>query len=459
MTAETAQAHPDADLLTAFAEQTLADSERGLVMEHLARCGDCRDVVALALPATEDIVVASPESSVRHGWFAWPVVRWGTVAAGILLVAGVGIIQYKQRAQQNVALVSSPVHQEEKTPTPLPSAQPTGETPATRAAVPPTSEIAKQTPEGKPSRAQATAVAEQPGASANTLFPSSRAMHGAAVGRGFGRGIGSGSGQGVRRNYQGQSTHDSLAFAPEAKEAMTPPNTVDQSSPPVQQAAIPPSSQMVAVQSESAQVEVAQNRTELPAQNGSSANLDVVKAKDSVPAQAAPTVPGLPNVALQSAPSLMQRASPRWTINAVGGLQRSFDAGKTWEDVLVMADGNARSLSLARSSQKQSVAEYKDEYKSRDAGSKKVAETQTAPVFRAVAATGPEVWAGGSGAMLYHSGDSGTHWTRVTPTAGGASLTGDVIGIQFSDAGHGMVITSNSERWSTADAGQTWQKQ
>ncbi len=43
--------HPDADALTAFAEHSLPELERDVVLEHLARCGDCRDIVALALPA------------------------------------------------------------------------------------------------------------------------------------------------------------------------------------------------------------------------------------------------------------------------------------------------------------------------------------------------------------------------------------------------------------------------
>ena len=32
--------HPDADLLTAFAEQSLPAAERATVLDHLARCGD-----------------------------------------------------------------------------------------------------------------------------------------------------------------------------------------------------------------------------------------------------------------------------------------------------------------------------------------------------------------------------------------------------------------------------------
>ena len=38
--------HPDADLLTAFAEKSLSGRERESVLQHLARCGDCREIVA-----------------------------------------------------------------------------------------------------------------------------------------------------------------------------------------------------------------------------------------------------------------------------------------------------------------------------------------------------------------------------------------------------------------------------
>src|SRR6266436_9420550 len=54
------QAHPDADLLTAFAEQALSATERDGVLQHLALCGDCREVVALALPAAD---LAPPQTA------------------------------------------------------------------------------------------------------------------------------------------------------------------------------------------------------------------------------------------------------------------------------------------------------------------------------------------------------------------------------------------------------------
>ncbi len=92
--------HPDADLLTAFVEHTLASRERAFVMEHLATCGDCRDVVALAIPPEEMI---SPGFDVRKaGWFTWPTLRWAALAAGILAVASVGVLQYDRRQPEKL---------------------------------------------------------------------------------------------------------------------------------------------------------------------------------------------------------------------------------------------------------------------------------------------------------------------------------------------------------------------
>src|SRR5260370_16806372 len=58
------QAHPDADLLTAFAEQALSAAEREGVLQHLALCEDCRDVVALALPAAD---ITPPQTADENG--------------------------------------------------------------------------------------------------------------------------------------------------------------------------------------------------------------------------------------------------------------------------------------------------------------------------------------------------------------------------------------------------------
>ena len=470
-----AQAHPDADLLTAFAERSLAESEREQVMEHLAHCGDCRDVVAIALPATED--VASVRSAqVRSGWLSWPVLRWGVVVAGVAVVTSIGILQYRQRHQQSETLARNETVALQTQPAlgRVPQTVPTEHDGGKQQVAEKVEARTKKSSSPRASRfsaANSSFAANHLASSANALIAKPQAIPGAAVGVGAGRGIGSGSGAGLAPKTNHEPERESFEWGPRSKEAGSvsaarqnpsaanpAPNVTATSN---QKVVIGASSQMVEVQSEAVEVAAAQSPTDLPAQNNPSVNLDVVKAKDSVPAQdasgaaSAPAVPG-PNLALQTPPSLMLRASPRWTISSTGALQRSFDAGKTWEDVSVIEDVGAKSPTASRAR----VAGA-DEYKYKDADAKKVEAAQPAPtpVFRAVAAIGTEVWAGGSSAMLFRSADSGIHWVKIQPSAGSAVLTGDVISIRFSDAQNGTVRTSNAEVWTTADAGQSWQKQ
>src|SRR5580765_3125672 len=91
--AAVAVGHPDPDVLTAFSERSLPERERGQVLEHLARCGDCRDVLALSLPADEpSVAVIRP---VGNRWLTWPRLRWGLVAAGVIVVGSFGALRYR----------------------------------------------------------------------------------------------------------------------------------------------------------------------------------------------------------------------------------------------------------------------------------------------------------------------------------------------------------------------------
>lgn len=147
--------------------------------------------------------------------------------------------------------------------------------------------------------------------------------------------------------------------------------------------------------------------------------------------------------------------NPRWSISAVGSLQRSLDQGNTWQDI------NVADISSAAAVPMMLVANERAKEFDKDAENKKIERSKPATlVFRAVSANGSDVWAGASGGMLYHSSDSGAHWARVVPSiAAGATLTGEILTVSFSDAQHGKVSTSTSELWSTTDGGQTWQKQ
>src|SRR6201987_4175675 len=85
--------HPDPDVLTAFSERALPEPERGRVLEHLARCGECREGVALALPAEEPTVTVVRPLLGR--WLTWPRLRWGLAAAGVIVVGSFGVLRYR----------------------------------------------------------------------------------------------------------------------------------------------------------------------------------------------------------------------------------------------------------------------------------------------------------------------------------------------------------------------------
>jgi hypothetical protein len=201
-----------------------------------------------------------------------------------------------------------------------------------------------------------------------------------------------------------------------------------------------------------------QSVTALPATRGNS-GAEVARAKDAEPpvsnAPKAPAV-GAYDVSETSTSNFSPSGSlvpesARWAIDSAGGLQRSFDQGKTWQTVDVIGgarDSNELNLQLAmKSSHSKSAAKAK-------------ADTKSQPImFRAVAANGPDVWAGGSETTLFHSTDSGDHWIRIQPSWRGVQLSGDILSLQFADPQHGRIVTSTAEIWTTADAGQSWDKQ
>ncbi len=140
-----------------------------------------------------------------------------------------------------------------------------------------------------------------------------------------------------------------------------------------------------------------------------------------------------------------------WSLNPAGGLQRSFDQGKTWLPVDVNANPAPYAATNLAVAAEPSLAKAKDAEKTR-----KIPASLT---FRALAVAGSDVWVGGSGGALYRSADAGNHWTRIVPVASGTVLTDDIFSLEFSDSQHGKLSTSAAEVWTTADAGQTWQQQ
>ncbi|MGB8541092.1 MAG: YCF48-related protein [Candidatus Acidiferrales bacterium] len=439
--------HPDADLLAAFAERSLGETERARVMEHLARCGDCREVVTVAaLPAKEAEAVNISVAPTRGSWFGWPVLRWVAVAAGIVAIATVGIVQYRQREKSEI-LVSSLTSSNETSATadaiPSPSATPAPVAPQMKESLAPTqqrqAEIRKK---ALPSRTD-NLFADRLVVPANPAMPKAQAMRGMAAGSAP-RGALEFTNNGavvVPKAAPPPSSSDAVAVNGNLQNA-TPAETAKlaPSLSAGQPSAAPSSAQTIEVESQGEAVtattdsqvsdQIIENKKQHPSSYQSSTTVGVVAPKDAATATEV---------------ARMSLASSRWSIGADGALLRSLDAGKTWLYVNVNSEPPASRSKVTRT---------EDAYES----NKSKAKAQLNMRFRAVAADGSEVWAGGSAAMLYHSSDSGAHWTRVLPASSGATLTGDITSIEFSDAQHGRIVTSAGEVWITADNGHTWHR-
>jgi hypothetical protein len=92
--AHSAGPHPDADQLTAFAEDALLDRERADVLGHLAVCESCRAIVHAASDAVEPKAAAVPSlQSARSPRRVW--IRGIAVAASLVAIATSSILVYR----------------------------------------------------------------------------------------------------------------------------------------------------------------------------------------------------------------------------------------------------------------------------------------------------------------------------------------------------------------------------
>jgi hypothetical protein len=150
------------------------------------------------------------------------------------------------------------------------------------------------------------------------------------------------------------------------------------------------------------------------------ANTPAPFAAKTTPASAAePGVMIASNITARTLGKKKLAPPTRWMLSADGALLRSTDAGKNWQ-----------------------IVPFED-----------------SRVFHAVAVVGSRVWVGGQGGALYYSGDDGSQWQRLTPSAAGVALSEDISNLAFQDVLHGSLTTAGGQTWTTSDGGHSWQKQ
>ncbi len=444
--------HPDADVLTAFSERSLPELERAIVLEHLARCGECREVLALSLPATETVqpvLQPSPQS-----WFAWPALRWGFVAAGVLLVGSIGVLQYRKQTRSSTMAyrtASPAVSQDEsrkKATEPSPTSEPAA--PADSESATRTDALTLESPVSRKKltspNTQGVLTAVAPAPSANRPFNPAVLPHGPRV-----------ANQQLNSNFQqntiaNQSAQALAAPMPSPKQSGA---GVNGNPPPAASQAVEVAGAAPLVSAQPDDVHSLTVQSQSLDQQKLHGGLSESKADTTRPPMigysASSKVPGRSN----SMGAVPNAPNARWSITSSGTLQRSTDQGNSWQDVNV-ADNSAASPASLMLTAKARAKELDD----KDTQNEKIERSKALPiVFRAVSANGPDVWAGGSAGTLYHSTDAGAHWIRIIPATPISTLTGEILTLAFSDPQHGRISTSTSEVWTTTNGGLTWQKQ
>lgn len=408
---EPGEVHPDADLLTAFAEQALGERERAQVLAHLAACAACREVVALARPQEEAEAAAAAPRGLR-GW----VLRWQTAAA----LAAVTVAA--------IVLLTVPDSYFRSTHTSVQVAKAPAETTAAREE----GSAAANAPAAPEAEASSTPA---PARSA-TLAPGKKEAAGQAGGLGGGTVSALAKAERERRDESKDKLNRGLP-ASATREAQIPTLAAE----PTRQASPPPSAPAYdykagavpatptyqakaqptgAVGGVAAASGVAQPQSEAgKAMVTGAAAADQAQAagrtRTQAPARAA-------NETVEVSSLLV--VAPQWRASA-GRLQHSHDAGRSWRTVEVSSDA----------------------------------------VWNAVAAVGEHVWVGGHRqreALLYYSSDGGAHWTRLEFMAPAGAQPADVVALNFTDVLHGAmtVVAAEDSRlrriWTTADGGHTW---
>jgi hypothetical protein len=141
--------HPEPDLLTAFTEQELGGKELESVLDHLAVCAECRQILVLAAP--ELIPEATSSAFRQSSWLRMPVIRWGALGASIVIVAAAMLVRRGERPtpRENVAAAT----EQSTAPAKPPS---TAQLPAMRAG---TNKVPVPTSNGVPQQAAAANAA------------------------------------------------------------------------------------------------------------------------------------------------------------------------------------------------------------------------------------------------------------------------------------------------------------
>lgn len=407
--------HPDANLLTAFAENALTETERTRVMHHLTHCVDCREVAAFVPP--EDLAPAeSAETPSNQRLSPWPILRWGALAAmmaalAIVITVHPNLWQHHENVATNVpparpagniqnppvavsSLPASPRAERMEPLRILSAPERSSQANAIKRSVETEQEFSQNARALQaPARQQVTTLAStQPPAPIQSA-PETRNVQS--------------SGGAANGLIQAAPPASDFKVAPQQSENAPAAQQVSTSA---FQAGQQKAELSGAVAAKAAPQEATEDATSLQKRKSS------LSAQQTAGAQASPTAA---NAFLSRAAATSNEpasAGVRWLVTPEGKILRTTKAGDAFEAVSIAY------------------------------GIK----------FSAVASLGNDVWAGGEGGALYHSTDRGATWTRVAVSPDGNKMNEAVTSIQIRDGRHVTVTTATGSQYESDDSGQHW---
>lgn len=469
--------HPDPDTLNAYMEELLPAPERERTLQHLSRCTECREVVALAM--TETVIAAEspqPEAPFAAAVIAKPRSRWkewfrspafglaGSVAATVLGVALIlrlspspqpfrssNTAQHAQEAKSQpsaaaesaITVAPSPEQLQAPAATNSQLAQEAPTTNLAANAAPPLTAALRQEPSPARSRTSDSRESTVAKASQRTPVVIADLRQQDYINKAF-----------LANSYESQSAAAVYRDLPQAPSPVqsnlmfAPPAVVAGNSFRSNSGFVLPSSPagsnqgvltFFATETENGRsstligkiVELGKRplgrRLQAPIRSSSLGATAMFRPGMAV-AQGADTIAASRNAGESGSLAESQAFSSR----ALGSVPEKTASGVSPFQWKVVQGKLLRSSDLSHWTEQNPGGENVE--------------------FSVVSPNGLEIWAGGAQAALMHSRDGGTTWQRITL---GASATGTINSIEV--AGQNVLVRSSSgQSWASQDGGSSW---
>lgn len=461
----TAGDHPDADTLTAYTERLLPAGERNRVLEHIAMCSSCREVVALSQPETPErvpVVAASRKPS----WRWKPALGLAASLATLAVITTVIIELPRKPATFESRQSTAPAIQPEADKTAAAPAAVQPESPganATAAIGPADSSAAGLRSDRPGSVAREASSNNGAGGRSAPVPPPAAASVTAAAPLVTSASVALAEKKPSQRDYVNNQMFDANQNSAEAAPSVADlpaaplPRTLAQThlppplsgNAPLTFADLPPQ----AVDGKVLRSRQFSNPSGYRFGMALIPNLPSLgrKAERGVETMAKRSLAIQPGALTHSAMESNALAPAREEVREAEAKTRGTSA-----DLDESSAFSQKALAGSAANNETRAALWKvssgNLLRSMDSSTWNSGYGLGDIEFTVVTARGANVWAGGANTALVHSANSGATWERITL---GASATGSITSIEV--AGANVIVKSSSgQEWSSQDAGQTW---